>query len=130
MHISDSKPNLNAQIYEEAAEWLVELRLGDLDAAARERLDSWFRESPRHIRAFLELSSIWEDGGDPDLNRAQSTEALIARARAVSNVLPLGRGGRGLAVERMTVEEIKLRESDNRRGGRPRFSWRPFLVAS
>ena len=82
---------LNKQVYEEAAEWLVELRVGDVDAATRERLDVWFRESPNHIRAFLELSSIWEDGSDKDLDRAHSTEDLIARARGVANITPLER---------------------------------------
>jgi transmembrane sensor len=89
MNTPNSKPNLNKQIYQEAAEWLVELRVGDVDAAARERLDDWFRESPHHIRAFLELSSIWEDGGDPDLDRAHSTDELIARAKTGTNVVHL-----------------------------------------
>src|SRR5690242_10392901 len=83
----------NKQIYEEASEWLVELRVGDMDAAARERLDAWFRESPHHIRAFLELSSIWEEGGDPDLDRENTTDALIARARASTNVVALEDAG-------------------------------------
>jgi transmembrane sensor len=81
----------NSQIYEEASEWLVELRTGEVDAGTRERLDAWFRASPEHIRAYLELSSIWEDGGDPDLDRAHSTDALIALARTATNVIPLER---------------------------------------
>lgn len=97
MNPSNSKPKLNRQIYEEAAEWLVELRVGDVDAGTRERLDTWFRESPHHIRAFLELSSIWEDGGDPDLDRAHSTDDLIGKARATCNVVPLGLGSAGPA---------------------------------
>jgi transmembrane sensor len=88
----------NKQTYEEASEWLVELRSGDMDAAARERLDAWFRESPQHIRAFLEVSSLWEEGGDPDLDRDNSTSDLIARARATpstgENVIALN--GEGL----------------------------------
>lgn len=82
---------VNRQVYEEAAEWLVELRVGDTDPGIRERLDAWFRESPQHIRAFLELSSIWEDGGDPDLDRTHTTDELIARARAATNVISLAR---------------------------------------
>jgi transmembrane sensor len=86
---SGSKPNLNITIYNEAAEWLIELREGDVDAGTRERLDSWFRASPEHIRAYLELSSIWEEGADPELDRTHSTDDLIARARGSSNVVPL-----------------------------------------
>ena len=80
---------MNKQIYEEASEWLVELHAGDVDAAGQEQLDAWFRESPNHIRAFLELSSIWEDGADSDLDRGKSTDSLIAIARASTNVVPL-----------------------------------------
>jgi transmembrane sensor len=89
---------VNKQNYEEASEWLVELRVGDVDAATRERLDSWFRASPEHIRAYLELSSIWEEGSDPDLDRSNSTDALIARALAGANVIPLERAERALRV--------------------------------
>jgi transmembrane sensor len=86
---------MNKQVYEEASEWLVELRVDeDVDASTRERLDAWFRESPHHIRAFLELSSIWEDGSDPDLDRRNSTDALIVRARAATNVVRLEPGER------------------------------------
>ena len=82
---------MNKQIYEEASEWLVELHAGDVDAAGQERLDAWFRESPHHIRAFLELSSIWEDGADSDLDRSKSTGSLLAIARSSTNVIPLDR---------------------------------------
>src|ERR1700739_5029138 len=84
------KRSAHKQIYEEAAEWLVELRVGVVDARMRSGLDAWFRESPQHIRAFLELSSIWEDGSDPDLDRAHTTDELIERARAATNVVSLG----------------------------------------
>jgi transmembrane sensor len=82
----DSKPNLNQPIYEQAADWLIELRDGEVDSSTRERLDAWFRASPEHIRAYLELSAIWEDGADADLDRTLSTEDLIERARDSSNV--------------------------------------------
>lgn len=85
----DSKTNLNLPIYEQAADWLIELREGEVDATTRERLDAWFRASPEHIRAYLELSAIWEDGADADLDRTHSTEDLMARARDNSNVIAL-----------------------------------------
>jgi transmembrane sensor len=81
---------MNKQIYQEASDWLVELRVGEIDAAARESLDAWFRASPAHVRAFLEVSSIWDEAGDPDIDQAHSTEELIARARvATGNVVPI-----------------------------------------
>ena len=85
MPTSDLNPELNTQIYEQASDWLVELRVGDIDVAARQRFDAWLRTSPEHIRAYLELSSIWEDGGDPKLDRNNSTDKLIAQARAATN---------------------------------------------
>jgi transmembrane sensor len=89
MATSDLNTPLNTQIYEQASDWLVELRVGDIDAAARRRFDAWLRTSPEHIRAYLELSAIWEDGGDPNLDRDNSIESLIAQARAATNVIPL-----------------------------------------
>lgn len=89
---SDSKMNLNLPIYEQAAEWLIELREGEVDVAERERLDAWFRASPEHIRAYLELSAIWEDGADPELDRTQSTEELIERGRRRNNIIALTAG--------------------------------------
>jgi transmembrane sensor len=130
MNTSNSRPKLNKQIYEEGAEWLVELRVGYVDAATRERLDAWFRESPHHIRAFLELSSIWEDGGDPDLDRAHTTEALIARARAATNVIPLERHA-----ETPVRPSVAGKPTTQSRSGKPeslvtRSSWRSLLAAS
>ena len=89
---SKSKSNLNLPIYEQAADWLIELREGDVDAGTRERLDAWFRASPEHIRAYLELSSIWEEGGDPDLDRTHGIQDLLERARNSTNVIPLSEG--------------------------------------
>jgi transmembrane sensor len=85
----DHKGNFNLPIYEQAADWLIKLREGDVDAGTRERLDAWFRASPEHIRAYLELCAIWEDGADPHLDRTHGTEELIARARSANNVIPL-----------------------------------------
>lgn len=82
---------MNTQIYDEASEWVVRHRLDDLDAEARRRFDAWLRLSPLHVRAYLEMSSIWE--GMPALDHASNPGAdeLIARARAESNVvIPLG----------------------------------------
>jgi transmembrane sensor len=89
MTLKDEKLKLNSVIYEEAADWIVELRESEVDDRMRERLDAWFRTSPEHIRAYLELSSIWEDGADPDLDHAHTTERLIALVRSSTNVIPL-----------------------------------------
>jgi transmembrane sensor len=80
----------NSQIYEEASVWFVEMRAGDVDAAGRQRFDAWVRKSPEHLRAYLEISEIWDDA--PLVDEAQSVAAdeLIAKARAGAEVVPFG----------------------------------------
>ncbi len=119
---------MNRQVYEEAAELLVELRVGAADPRLRERLDAWFRESPHHIRAFLEISSIWEDGGDPDLDRSNDAAALIARARAAANIIAL----QGAERETRVVQADSRRARDNatESGSGPWFTRRFAAMAS
>jgi len=100
----------NKQIYEEAGEWLVNLRVGDMDAAAHKQLDAWFRESPHHIRAFLELSAIWEETEGANLASGKSTESLIARARASTNIIALE--GEGVAARRQEASPSPRRPSN------------------
>ena len=54
-----------------------------------EAFDAWLRESPQHLRAYLEMSAVWEDVGslDPSLNA--SADELIARARAEESIVRL-----------------------------------------
>jgi transmembrane sensor len=80
---------MNSQIYEEASEWIILHRSGDLDTEAKQRFDAWVRESPQHLKAYLEMSTLWDDV--PTLNRDWNPSAneLIARAREDSNVFPL-----------------------------------------
>lgn len=80
---------LNEQISEEAAEWLVEFRLGDIDVEGRRAFDEWVRSSPEHLRAFLEIAAIWNEGGALDAAREIDMDALTARARAEQNVIPI-----------------------------------------
>jgi transmembrane sensor len=80
---------MNTQIYEEASDWIVKNREGHLDAREKRRFDAWLRESPQNLRAYLEMSAIWEDVAsiDPGLNA--SAQELIARAREEENIIPL-----------------------------------------
>jgi transmembrane sensor len=78
---------LNTQIYQEASDWVVKNREGDLDAQETRRFDTWLRESPQHVRAYLEISSIWEDVSSLDPSWNVGAEELIAGARAKENVL-------------------------------------------
>lgn len=80
---------MNVKIYEEASDWIVKHRNGGLDAREKRTFDRWLRESPQHMRAYLEMSSVWEDL--PALERSwnPSAEELIARARADDGVVAL-----------------------------------------
>jgi transmembrane sensor len=81
---------LNDQVYQEACEWFVEFRSGDLDDAGRRRFDLWARKSPEHLAAYLEIAAIWGEGSALDPGLKWDPETLIAQAAAESaNVVPL-----------------------------------------
>jgi transmembrane sensor len=115
--MSTERPNLptNKQIIDEAAEWFVEINAGDADRAARQRFDAWLRLSPEHVRAYLRILPVWEEGAQLDAGGNGDPHALIAWAREGNNVVALGRGAGAL------VEEV--------RKSRPRPSWRLALAA-
>src|SRR5690348_9549216 len=81
---------MNAQIYEEASEWLVDFRTGELDSGARRRFEEWLGTSPEHVRAYLELLAVWEDVSQVDAQREVDVDALIAGARGPTNLVSLG----------------------------------------
>ena len=89
MEPEEYKLKLNAQILEEAADWLVEFSAGDVDAGARQRFDTWLRTSPEHVRAYLELIPIWEEGALPPPHPDAGPDALIALARNADNIVTL-----------------------------------------
>ena len=77
----------NPQICEEAAEWLIEFRSGDIDSQGRRAFDSWLRASPEHLRAFIEMSALWHETGSIDPERKYRIEDVIARASTESTVV-------------------------------------------
>jgi len=50
---------MNRQILEEATNWFVNFRVGDVDNATHARFDEWLRTSPEHIRAYLEIAKTY-----------------------------------------------------------------------
>lgn len=97
----DARTSLNDQISREAAEWLVEFRSGDVDAAGQREFDAWLRASPEHIRAFIEMAALWHEGGGIDPRRELDLEAIIALARSEQRIAELSpaqdAGDRGTA---------------------------------
>lgn len=86
---TDSHVKMNAQISQEAAEWFVEFRTSDVDMAARTAFDAWIRSSPEHLRAYLEVAAIWDEGCALDAQRAFDVDALVALARGEDKVVQL-----------------------------------------
>ena len=87
-----ARAKLNTQIYEEACEWFIECRAGDLDNGARTEFDRWLRKSPEHQSAYLEIAAIWNEGPTLDPTHRWDLDTLIAQAAEDSgNVIPLER---------------------------------------
>ncbi len=83
---------LNSQISAEAAEWLVELRSGDMDMdmSARHAFNAWLRASPENLRAFIEMSMLWNYAARVDAQRRIVIEDLLAKHPA-DNIIELDR---------------------------------------
>lgn len=91
------KAHTNSQILEEASTWFVELSEGHLTDKVREQFSDWLRASPEHVRAYLQISALWEDA--PLLGKgAEDVEALIARTSAAGNVVRVGKDRQPLSV--------------------------------
>jgi transmembrane sensor len=86
-------PKVNRQILEEASEWFVDFRVGDVDAAARERFDEWLRRSPEHIRAYMEIAKTYVELPAIKLAGKVDVDSLIAYAHSGENVVPLSAAG-------------------------------------
>lgn len=81
---------IHKQILDEAGDWFVMMRDGGGDAAVRAEFADWLRKSPEHVRAYLELTSIWAEVAGVDAERTLNAQTLIARARGKGNVVAFG----------------------------------------
>lgn len=123
MSTQRSKSPVNKQIIEEAAEWFVELNESDADNATRERFDAWLRLSPEHVRAYLRVLPVWEEGSNLEGQANGDPQALIAWARESANVIPLDPQRSGVA--RAAAESGNVTINSWKRP-----SWRASLAAS
>jgi transmembrane sensor len=80
----------NQLILDQAAEWFVEFREGDVDTVARGEFNRWVRLSPQHIEAYLEVAAFWADVPSFTAKEDIDVQALIAYARSEDNVVSLG----------------------------------------
>ena len=92
------RARFNTQIHEEACEWFIECRAGDLDNPARAEFDRWLRKSPEHLGAYLEIAAIWNEGPTLDPFNRWDLDTLISRAAAdPGNIVSIERNPRPTA---------------------------------
>ena len=109
---------MNRQIYEEATDWLVKNREGELHPQEKRAFDTWLRASSQHVRAYLEMSAVWEEVPALEASWNPTPEDLIARARNAENVCLL-RNSTGLAEIRDASDEPSVkRPADTQDVGR------------
>lgn len=94
----------NRQIIEEASNWFVDFRVGDIDASSRQQFHDWLRRSPDHIQAYLDIAMTYAELPAPDPNGNIEVSALIdaARASGDANVVSLVPGAHGSGVSRQS----------------------------
>jgi transmembrane sensor len=117
-------PKFNRQIADEASEWFVEFRVGDVDAAARERFDEWLRRSPEHIRAYMEIARTYVEMPNPHGTKPLDVEALIAYASSGENIVPFDPVGSSPSHEPRALAQPKAqqgRAATHTRSPRRRF---------
>ena len=79
----------NQQLYDEAAAWLIEFRSGDIDGAGRKEFYDWLRTSPEHMRAYLELAAVWNEGSALDPAHAMLDGSQFETTEPETNVIAL-----------------------------------------
>jgi len=78
----ESRRRLNQQVYEEASDWFVRFRTDTVDEPGRREFDQYLRRSPEFLRAYLEVTAIWNEAEHFDARRRWDREALITAARS------------------------------------------------
>ena len=87
------RSRLNTQIYDEACEWFIECRAGDLSETSRSQFDCWLRKSPEHLSAYLEIAAIWNEGPSLDPSNKWDLQTLVSQANEdTGNVVTFARG--------------------------------------
>jgi transmembrane sensor len=129
------RARFNMQIYEEACEWFIECRAGDLGAASRSELDRWLRKSPEHLSAYLEIAAIWSEGPSLDPSNKWDLDALISQAaEGPGNVVTLPLAPRSSASPEITSigpgqVGVRALNTLQRRSASPR-RWRVLPIAA
>jgi transmembrane sensor len=131
MKLKTPPSKVDRLILEEASEWFVDFRVGDVDAAARERFDEWLRRSPEHIRAYMEIAKTYVELPARQLDGKLDVDALIAYAHSGENVVPFDSTDTARPHEPQSVAaEASHRVAPAKRAGRSPRQRRRFLAAA
>jgi len=76
------------QIFEEAAEWVVEVRNGGARPPGGTQFIEWLRRSPEHVAAYFEMAAVWEDVPRLIPLRSVDVDALVESARSELDAPP------------------------------------------
>ena len=84
---------VNKQVIEEASDWFVDFRVGDIDGQRRREFRDWLHRSPEHIQAYLDIAMAYAELPAPNPAGTIDVEALIASARSgvETNVITMAR---------------------------------------
>lgn len=89
MNANSMPPDLNRQILEEASAWFVDFRVGDVDVECRAEFDRWLRQSPEHIRAYLEIARAYHSLSELSAEQVAKLSELTSLAPGDQNVVRL-----------------------------------------
>jgi transmembrane sensor len=122
---------VNRLILEEASEWFVDFRVGDVDNQARERFDEWLRRSPEHIRAYMEIARTYVELPSSNLLGSIDVDSLIAYAHSGENIVPFNDAGTAQPnAPRAMSAETNHRSAPAKRAERTSRLRRRFLAAA
>jgi transmembrane sensor len=86
------------RIADEAIDWFIRTREGDLTAADRKCFDQWLAESPVHVREYLRITDLWGGLHVQEQWPAETSAQLLAAIRNASEMsvarLPQETGGK------------------------------------
>lgn len=80
---------IHEHIREEAIAWFVGFCEEEIDADGRERFERWLKTSPENVRAYLQVSALWEAAAESRNPRSLQIDELVRRAAAETNILEL-----------------------------------------
>ena len=122
MILKQSINKVHPRIRDEASEWFIANCEREVDSTGRQSFDRWLRTSSEHVRAYLQIASLWEGAGLLAQNTEVGLEQLVRRALSEPDIRPL------------SAAEISSRDSSAGRTNWQRpiasTSWRNKAIAA